>query len=220
MKKVSGKPENFIHLLFNRYLACETASYKGALPNPKCKSPKMPPCSSRALTIWLTGLPSAGKSTIGLCVTDALLKQNRRARLLDGDAIRALYPKPLGFSREDRETNLRHVASLAESLTAEGTIAVVASICPFRDLRAEFRTRLSPFLEVFVNAPLAVCEGRDVKGLYRRFRAGEIKGLTGIDDVYETPLTPDVECRTDLETIEESASKILAAVSQCLSISS
>jgi len=180
----------------------------------------MPPCSSRALTIWLTGLPSAGKSTIGTKLTEFLNQQNRKAQLLDGDAIRALSPKPLGFSRQDREINLRRIASLAESLTAQGIVAVVASICPFRDLRAEFRTRLSPFMEVFVNAPLAVCEQRDVKGLYRRFRAGEIKGLTGMDDIYETPLTPDVECRTDLETIEESASKILDAISQCLSIAS
>jgi len=180
----------------------------------------MPPCSSRALTIWLTGLPSAGKSTIGSALTESLNNRRVNAQLLDGDAIRALSPEPLGFSREDREMNLRRIASMAQSLTAEGIVAVVASICPFRDLRAEFRTQLSPFIEVFVNAPLAVCEERDVKGLYRRFRAGELKGLTGIDDIYECPLHPDVECRTDLETIEESASKILAAVSQCFSTAS
>jgi len=178
----------------------------------------MPPCSSRATTIWLTGLPSAGKSTIGSLVTQSLLKQKINAQLLDGDAIRALSPEPLGFSREDREINLRRIAFLAQSITSEGVIAVVASICPFRGLRAEFRSQLSPFIEVFVNAPLAVCEQRDVKGLYRRYRAGEIKGLTGMDDVYEAPLHPDIECRTDLETIEESASKILAAISPCVSI--
>jgi adenylylsulfate kinase len=166
------------------------------------------------LTIWLTGLPSAGKTTLGSAITDSLKNQNIQAHLLDGDAIRAFYPIPLGFSRADREINLREIASLADSLTSDGIIAVVASICPFRALREEFRTRLSPFLEVFVNAPLAVCEQRDVKGLYRRFRAGELTGLTGVDDVYEQPLNPDVECRTDLETIEQSTGKILSALSR------
>ncbi len=139
------------------------------------------------------------------------------AELLDGDVIRSSSPIKLGFSRHDREVNLRRIASMAEALTSEGTVAIVASICPFRDLRDEFRRQLSPFLEVFVNAPLAVCEQRDVKGLYRRCRAGEVTGVTGIDDVYERPLAPDVECRTDLETIEESVNKILTAIRQCLS---
>jgi len=207
------QPENLWHLLFMRYLACETASYKGALPNPKCKSPRMPPCSSRALTIWLTGLPSSGKSTLGSILVEKLQLKGEAVELLDGDVIRAQSPKKLGFSREDREKNLRHIASLADSLTRNGVTAVVASICPFRDLRNEFRDHLSPFLEVFVNAPVPVCEQRDVKGLYRRYRAGELKGLTGIDDIYEAPLMPDVECRTDLETVDESIGKILDAMS-------
>jgi adenylylsulfate kinase len=180
----------------------------------------MPPCSSRALTVWLTGLPSAGKSTIGSVLIRALRKQSISAQLLDGDVIRSSFPQKLGFSRADREVNLRRIASMADELTSNGVVAIVASICPFRDLRDEFRTQLSPFLEVFVNAPLTVCEERDIKGLYRRYRAGEVKGLTGMDDVYEPPLRPDVECRTDLETIEESANKILSAISQCFSVSS
>ena len=196
------------------YLACETASYKGALPNPKSKSPKMPPCSPRALTIWLTGLPSAGKTTLGSLLVEQLRSTGQPVELLDADVIRNQYEQKLGFSKEDRQKNLRHIASLADSLTGQGTMAVVASICPFRELRDEFRQNLAPFMEVFVNAPVGVCEERDVKGLYRRFRAGEFKGMTGIDDVYEEPLAPDVECRTDLETVDESLGKILEAISR------
>ena len=168
--------------------------------------------SHRGMTIWLTGLPSAGKTTLGRNVMERLLDEGETVELLDGDLMRSQIGRDLGFSRQDREHNLRRIGFVAELLARNGITVVVAAISPFRELRAELRDQLSPFLEVFVNAPLAVCEQRDVKGLYRRRRNNEIAGLTGVDDVYEPPLSPEVECRTDLETVEESVGKILVAI--------
>ncbi len=168
--------------------------------------------SRRGLTVWLTGLPSAGKTTLGRNVAKQLLDDGEAVELLDGDLLRAKICQDLGFSRKDREDNLRRISFVADLLTRNGVIVVVAAISPYRELRSEIREQLSPFLEVFVNAPLAVCEKRDVKGLYKRCRNHEITGLTGVDDIYEPPPSPEVECRTDLETVEESVAKILAAV--------
>ena len=168
--------------------------------------------SVRGLTIWLTGLPSAGKTTLGRNVAEQLLRDGEAVELLDGDVIRSKIGRDLGFSHQDREDNLRRICFVAELLARNGVTVVVAAISPYSALRREFRKALSPYLEVFVNAPLLVCEQRDVKGLYRRCRNGEIKGLTGVDDVYERPFSPEVECRTDLETVEESVGKILTAI--------
>jgi adenylylsulfate kinase len=168
--------------------------------------------SRRGLTVWLTGLPSAGKTTLGRNITKRLLDEGEAVELLDGDLIRSKIGRNLGFSREDREDNIRRISFVADLLTRNGITVVVAAISPYRSLRTEIRDQLSPFLEVFVNAPLAVCEKRDVKGLYKRCRNHEITGLTGVDDVYEPPPAPEVECRTDLETVEESVGKILAAI--------
>jgi adenylylsulfate kinase len=168
--------------------------------------------STRGLTVWLTGLPSAGKTTLGRNVAEQLLREGEPVELLDGDVLRSKIGRDLGFSRQDREDNLRRICFVADLLARNGVNVVVAAISPYSSLRREFRKQLSPFLEVFVNAPLLVCEQRDIKGLYRRGRNGEIKGLTGVDDVYERPFAPEVECRTDLETIEESVGKILAAI--------
>jgi len=164
------------------------------------------------LTVWLTGLPSAGKTTLGRNIVQRLLDDGEFAELLDGDLIRSVIGRDLGFSRTDREDNLRRISFITDLLARNGITVVVAAISPYSALRGEFREQLSPFLEVFVNAPLAVCEQRDVKGLYKRCRNGEIKGLTGVDDVYEPPLSPDVECRTDLETVEESVERIWVAI--------
>jgi adenylylsulfate kinase len=168
--------------------------------------------SNRGLTIWLTGLPSAGKSTLGRNVVKRLMDDGESVELLDGDLIRAKIGRDLGFSRADREDNLRRISFVADLLTRNGVTVIVAAIAPYRALRSEFRDQLSPFLEVFVNAPVSVCEQRDVKGLYKRFRNHEITGLTGVDDVYEPPTSPEVECRTDLETVEESVAKILTGI--------
>ena len=164
------------------------------------------------LAVWLTGLSSAGKSTLSKAVYERLWARGFRVELIDGDEVRRYLSRELGFSKEDRDENIRRIGFIAELLTRNGVIALVGAISPYRKIRQEMRDNIANFLEVYVNAPLNVCEGRDVKGLYRRARAGEIASFTGIDDPYEAPLAPEVECRTDLETIAESADKVVDAI--------
>jgi adenylylsulfate kinase len=123
--------------------------------------------------------------------------------------VRKQLSKDLGFGKQDRDENIRRIGFVAELLSKNGVIAVVAAISPYRAIRDEVRRRIPNFIEVYVNAPLEVCEMRDSKGLYRRARAGELKEFTGIDDPYEPPLAPEVECRTDLETVEECTRRIV-----------
>lgn len=118
--------------------------------------------------------------------------------------------KDLGFSKPERDENVRRVAFVADLLARNGIVTIVALIAPYRDTREEVRSRIPGFLEVYVNAPIEVCEKRDVKGLYRKARSGELQGFTGVSDPYESPVNPEIECRTDIETIDESARKILA----------
>ena len=141
-------------------------------------------------TMWLTGLSSSGKTTLARVVRDQMLAMGYRVEVLDGDEMRRHLCQDLGFSREDRNENVRRISRIAESLNREG---------------------IRTFLEIYVHASLEVCETRDVKGLYREARAGKLLGFTGIDDPYEPPVSPEVVCHTEVETIEESASKILAA---------
>jgi bifunctional enzyme CysN/CysC len=168
----------------------------------------------QGLTVWLTGLSSAGKSTLTQAIHERLWARGYRVEIIDGDEVRRYLSRGLGFSKEDRDENIRRIGFLAELLTRNGVIALVSAISPYRSIREEIKGRIPRFLEVFVNAPLNVCEGRDVKGLYRKARAGEIPSFTGIDDPYEAPLSPDVEVRTDLETVPESADKIIAAIEE------
>jgi adenylylsulfate kinase len=164
------------------------------------------------LTVWFTGLSSAGKSTISSAVYENLRAKGHRVELLDGDVIRQHLSKGLGFSKADRDENIRRIGFVAELLTRNGVIVLVAAISPYRALRDEMRARIGQFLEVYVNAPLEVVEQRDVKGIYRRARAGEMHGVTGLDDPYEPPLAPEVECKTDRETLSESVAKVLAKI--------
>ncbi|MCF6192527.1 MAG: adenylyl-sulfate kinase [Candidatus Hydrothermae bacterium] len=166
--------------------------------------------AERGVTIWLTGLSGAGKSTIARILEKELRARGEKVEVLDGDIIRTNLSRGLGFSKEDRDENIRRIGFVAHLLTRNGVKVIVAAISPYRAVRQEVRERIGDFVEVYVNAPLEVCEERDVKGLYRRARAGEIKNFTGIDDPYEPPDHPEVECRTDQETPEESAQKILA----------
>jgi bifunctional enzyme CysN/CysC len=166
----------------------------------------------KGLTVWLTGLSSAGKTTLSRAVHERLWARGYRVELVDGDEVRRYISRDLGFSKEDRDENIRRIGFLAELLTRNGVIAIVSAISPYRSVRQEVRSRIPNFLEVYVNAPLSVCETRDPKGLYRRARAGEIPGFTGIDDPYEPPESPDVECRTDQETVVESADKIIQSI--------
>jgi adenylyl-sulfate kinase len=161
------------------------------------------------LVIWLTGLSSSGKSTIGQELLQRFQTSGYRAEMLDGDILRQGLCKDLSFSAADRNENVRRIGCLAELLAKRGIVVIVAVISPYQAARDELRGRIERFVEVYVNAPIEICETRDVKGLYRKARLGELSGLTGIDDPYERPLAPEVECRTDRESINESVQKIL-----------
>ncbi|MGF1570559.1 MAG: adenylyl-sulfate kinase [Nodosilinea sp.] len=166
----------------------------------------------RGLTIWLTGLSGSGKSTIAQALEAELRSRDCQLEVLDGDIVRTNLTKGLGFSREDRDENIRRIGFVAHLLTRNGVMVLVSAISPYRITRDEVRDRIGDFVEVYVDAPLNVCEDRDVKGLYKRARAGEIKQFTGIDDPYEAPLQPEVHCHTDRESVEESVAKIIATL--------
>ena len=168
----------------------------------------------RGVTIWFTGLSGSGKSTIARALEAELRQQGYGLEVLDGDIVRTNLTKGLGFSREDRDENIRRIGFVSHLLTRNGVIVLVSAISPYRDIRDEVRERIDDFLEVYVDAPLAVCEERDVKGLYKRARAGEIKQFTGIDDPYEAPLAPEVHCQTATETVEESVAKVMAKLEE------
>lgn len=149
------------------------------------------------MTVWFTGLSGAGKTTIAQAVQRHLIKvAGLRVELLDGDEIRKHLCHGLGFSKSDRDENIRRIGYVAKLLTRNGVIVLVAAISPYRDIRDEVRSSVGDFIEVFVDTPLAECERRDAKGLYAKARAGEIKGFTGIDDPYEAPARPEVTINT------------------------
>ncbi len=170
------------------------------------------------LTVWFTGLSSAGKTTLSRAVRDRLLADGFRVELLDGDEVRRSLCRELGFSRADRDENVSRIAFVAELLVRHGVVVLVSAIAPYREAREKARARIHRFIEVFVNAPLEVCERRDVKGLYKRARAGELSNMTGVNDPYEAPLRPEVECRTDLEVLEQSVEKVLAEIYERLDV--
>lgn len=163
----------------------------------------------RGVTVWFTGLSGAGKTTICQRVEQQLCDRGVRVEVLDGDVVRENLTKGLGFSKADRDENIRRIGFVSQLLTRNGVVVLVAAISPYREMRDEVRGRIGDFVEVYVNAPLEVCEARDVKGLYKKARAGEIKQFTGINDPYEPPINPEIECRTDLETRDDSAANVL-----------
>lgn len=166
--------------------------------------------SSKGFTLWFTGLSGAGKSTLAEYLTPILRERGCKVEVLDGDEIRENLSKGLGFSKEDRDTNIRRIGYVADLLSRNGVISITAAISPYRAVRDEIRKRAkAPFVEVYVEAALEVVEARDTKGLYKKARAGEIKNFTGISDPYEEPLKPEVVVNTGEESIEESAEKIL-----------
>lgn len=167
------------------------------------------------LTVWLTGLSGAGKTTIARQVQDQLCGRCA-VEMLDGDIVRTYLSKDLGYSKDDRNENVRRLGFVARLLSENGIVVLVTAISPYREIRDEMRRAIDPFVEVYVNAPIATCEQRDVKGLYKKARAGEIRLFTGIDDPYEPPLAPEVECHTDSESISTSAHSVLAAIEQKL----
>ncbi len=163
----------------------------------------------RGVTVWFTGLSGAGKTTICQRVEQQLRDRGVNVEVLDGDVVRENLTKGLGFSKADRDENIRRIGFVSQLLTRNGVVVLVAAISPYRALRDEVRERIGDFVEVYVNAPLEICEARDVKGLYEKARAGEIKQFTGISDPYEPPLAPEVECHTDRESLDESAAKVM-----------
>jgi adenylylsulfate kinase len=164
------------------------------------------------LTVWFTGLSSSGKTTISQAVREELLHAGHKVEWLDGDAVRQNLSKGLGYSKEDRDENIRRIGFVAELLTRNGVIVLVSAISPYRAVRDEMRVRIGNFLEVYVEAPLELCQQRDINGIYRRALAGEIHHVTGMDDPYEPPLSPDIVCHTGRETRDESVAKVMDRV--------
>lgn len=168
----------------------------------------------RGFTIWFTGLSGSGKSTIAKRVEEELRRRGRRVEVLDGDVVRTNLSKGLGFSQEDRDTNIRRIGFVCHLLSRNGVVAIAAAISPYRAIRDENRYLIGDFVEVYVKCPLEVCMERDVKGLYKKAVNGEIPQFTGVSDPYEEPLHPEVVCETDRETPQESASKITAKLEE------
>ncbi len=162
-------------------------------------------------TLWFTGLSGAGKSTIAGIVESELRDRGFRVEVLDGDVVRTNLSKGLGFSKEDRDTNIRRIAFVADLLSRNGVIAITAAISPYREVRDEARQLMGDrFIEIYAKASVDECARRDVKGLYEKAMRGEIKEFTGVSDPYEEPLDPEVVCDTEAESPEESAAKVVA----------
>ncbi|MEA5625270.1 adenylyl-sulfate kinase [Nostoc sp. UHCC 0251] len=159
--------------------------------------------------LWLTGLSGAGKTTIAHGVAQKLQKRNYLVEVLDGDVVRAHLSQELGFSKQDRDTNVRRIGFVANLLSRNGIITIVAAISPYREIRDQLKQTTTNFVEVYIKAPLAVCEFRDVKGLYAKAKLGQIKHFTGISDPYEEPLNPEIICQTDKFTIGQCVNQVL-----------
>jgi sulfate adenylyltransferase len=169
-----------------------------------------PPRERQGFCVWLTGLSCAGKSTTADILAVALLEAGRQVTVLDGDVVRTHLSKGLGFSKEDRDTNVRRIGFVAAEVVRHGGASVCAAVSPYRSTRNECRAMVGHdhFVEVFVNTPLEVCEGRDTRGMYALARAGKVKNFTGIDDAYEPPVDPELV----IDTVESSASNNVARI--------
>ncbi|MGQ9458776.1 MAG: adenylyl-sulfate kinase [Anaerolineae bacterium] len=165
-------------------------------------------------TLWFTGLSGSGKTTLARMVERELRARGMKVEVLDGDVIRQNLSQGLGFSKEDRDTNIRRIGFVCQLLTRNGVVAIASAISPYREVRDENRRRIGRFVEVYVEAPLEVLMERDVKGLYKKALAGEIPDFTGISDPYEPPLNPEIVVHTAEETPEESLAKILAKLEE------
>ncbi len=165
----------------------------------------------KGFTLWFTGLSGAGKTTISHLVNDQLRERGLNVEILDGDIIRENLSKGLGFSKEDRDTNIRRIAFVADLLSRNGVPVITAAISPYREIRDEARVKMDGrFIEAYVKASVEVCEERDVKGLYKKARAGEIKEFTGVSDPYEPPEDPELVIDTESQSPKESASQIIS----------
>lgn len=174
--------------------------------------------ANQGLTIWFTGMSASGKTTICRAVATELLARGLRVEVIDGDVIRNRLCRDLGYSKRDRDENIRRITFMAELLTRNGIVVLVSAISPYREAREEARRTIGDFIEVHVDARLEVCELRDPKDLYRKARAGEIRGFTGIDDPYEPPRDPEVVCSTEHESVRHSSLKVVEAALRHLSL--
>jgi adenylylsulfate kinase len=169
---------------------------------------------NRGFTVWLTGLSGAGKTTVAQAIVNELKTAEVDIELLDGDEVRTNLSKGLGFSKEDRDINIRRIGYVSRLLSRNGVGVIASAISPYREVRDEVRQSItsdgSEFIEVYVQCPIEVLVERDVKGLYKKALAGEIREFTGVSDPYEEPLNPEVIVKTDRESIEESANRIIA----------
>jgi len=172
----------------------------------------------KGFTLWMTGLSGAGKTTLTTRLVSELRDQGLAIEVLDGDEVRTNLSKGLGFSKEDRDTNIRRIGYVSRLLSRNGVGVITAAISPYRAIRDEVRRSIEAdgavFIEVYVKCPIQVLAERDVKGLYKKALAGEIKEFTGVSDPYEEPLAPEVVVSTDQETVEESAHKIIRALAR------
>ena len=171
-----------------------------------------PPRHRQGVCVWFTGLSGAGKSTTAEILTELLLEHGRQVTLLDGDVVRTHLSKGLGFSKEDRDINIRRIGYVASELVRHGGVTICAAVSPYRATRNDVRNVVGRdrFIEVFVDTPLGVCESRDSKGIYAKARRGEIEHFTGIDDPYEWPLTPEITLDTVSQSAEKNARLILS----------
>lgn len=174
------------------------------------------PAARRGATLWFTGLPSAGKSTVARAVAERLRADGHAVELLDGDEVRPHLSQGLGYSKEDRDINVARIGYVARLLARNGVLALVPVVAPYRDARDGVREAHdkdgATYLEIFVSTPLDVCAERDVKGLYAKTAAGEMTGMTGVDDPYETPLNPDVTLPTQELPLEKSVELLYDAL--------
>ncbi|OLB41449.1 MAG: adenylyl-sulfate kinase [Chloroflexi bacterium 13_1_20CM_54_36] len=166
--------------------------------------------ANTGFTIWFTGLSGAGKSTLAEVIERRLKDQGRNVEILDGDIVRTHLSKGLGFSREDRDTNIKRIAFVCSLLTRNGVVCISAAIAPYREAREWARREIGDFVEVYLKCPIEVCRQRDVKGLYKLVDEGKIKNFTGVDDPYEEPENPELVIETDKESVGESVSRIFA----------
>lgn len=160
-------------------------------------------------TLWFTGLSGSGKSTIANILEKRFKEARLKVEVLDGDVVRTHLSKGLGFSKEDRDTNIRRIGFVASLLSRNGVVVITAAISPYRDIRNEVREMHENFVEVFAKCPLETAEKRDVKGLYKKARAGEIPQFTGVSDPYEEPINPEIVVETNKDMPEESTDKII-----------
>lgn len=165
-------------------------------------------------TVWFTGFTAAGKTTVARLVARELMERGFKVELLDGDEVRRNLSQGLGFSKEDRDRNVLRIGYVCKLLSRNGVVAIGAAVSPYRETRERLRAEIDNFVEVYVSCPLGVCRERDYKGIYKGVMEGRISGVSGVDDPYEEPENPEVTIRTDQETPQESAAKVITALEE------